>query len=78
MNSEEYREWQRKAEPKCYAESTKARWRKEARAAIEKVIAQGGDVEAAIDTAYPFKKRDCTHVLIWLQERREALERLGK
>ncbi len=77
MDSKEYQAYQKRTQPKVYAESTQKRWRAEAVKAIQEAIASGGDVKAAVEAAYPFDKRDCTRVLIWLQERRKALSELG-
>jgi hypothetical protein len=77
MDAKEFEAYQKRTQPKVYAESTQKKWRAQVVKAIEEAIASGGDIKAAIEAAYPFDKRDCTRVLIWLQERRKALEKLG-
>jgi hypothetical protein len=78
MNLKEYQAWQKKNNAKVYSAQKVSRWRNQIKLAIEQVIdSKPEDLAVAINNSYPFAKKEPTRYLIWLQERRYALERLN-
>jgi|GEM_PF-5705850 hypothetical protein len=77
MTFEEYQKWQKANQPKAYAESTKKRWRTQAKKAIFQAIelskTEQRDLQEAIISAYPWNDKNTTQALIWLQESHAAL-----
>jgi hypothetical protein len=77
---DEYIKWQKNNQPKTYAESTKTRWRAQAKKAIVQALelskAEQRDVKEAIVTASPWSNKNPTQTLIWLQKSHAMMREL--
>jgi len=80
MTFEEYQKWQKSNQPKAYADSTKKRWRTQAKKAISQAIelakAEQRDVKESIFCSCTWSDKNTTQALIWLQESHAVLWKL--